>query len=100
MTRCTGTDSTPDGEIHSVETNRSVKRRAADWLRYNSITGRAMTFALLAYEGRATPPRFGLGQTPARGRTMRAHIVPGALGVCSLPPGAWTASFPSRGDTM
>lgn len=57
---------TSDGEIQSVEIYRSVKQRTADWLRYNSITGRAMTLALLAYEGRATPPRFGLGQAPAR----------------------------------
>jgi hypothetical protein len=57
---------TPDGEVHSVETYRSAGQKAADWLRYNSVTGRAMTFALLAYEGRATPPPFGLGQAPAR----------------------------------
>jgi hypothetical protein len=57
---------TADGEIHSVEARRGPRERAAGWLRYNTIVGRAMTLALLAYEGRATPPPFGLGQAPAR----------------------------------
>jgi hypothetical protein len=57
---------TTDGEVHSVETRGSSKERAAEWLRYNSIVGRAMTLVLLAYEGRSKPPPFGLGQAPAR----------------------------------
>jgi hypothetical protein len=56
----------PDGKVQSVETRSNSKDRAAHWLRYNSITGRAMTLALLAYEGRSTPPPHGLGQAPAR----------------------------------
>jgi hypothetical protein len=53
------------GEVQSVERHRSPKEQTANWLRYNSIIGRAMTVALLSYEGRASPPPFGLGQAPA-----------------------------------
>jgi hypothetical protein len=55
-----------DGEVRSVERRPSHKEQAANWLRYNSIVGRAMTVALLTYDGRSTPPPFGLGQAPAR----------------------------------
>ena len=57
---------TRDGQIRSIERRSQPKDRAADWLRYNSIVGRALTIALLAFEGRSSPPPFGLGQAAAR----------------------------------
>jgi hypothetical protein len=57
---------TADGEVRSVDTRQRPKAKAARWLRYNSVVGRAMTVALLAYEGRSSPPPYGLGQAPAR----------------------------------
>jgi hypothetical protein len=57
---------TPSGNLESVESRKRPKDRAAHWLRYNSIVGRAMTMALLASEGRASPPPYGLGQEPSR----------------------------------
>ena len=56
---------TADGGIESTQRRTSLTDRAGHWLRYNSVVGRAMTMALLAYGGYAPSP-FGLGQNQAR----------------------------------
>jgi lysophospholipase L1-like esterase len=56
---------TADGRIESIQGRTPLTDRAGHWLRYNSVVGRAMTMALLAYGGYSPSP-FGLGQNQAR----------------------------------